>query len=110
MTDQLSIDGKVEDPAVKLTERQRFALDLISDLGPIPDDELGAHMHERKGRHSAEVRCTFCGSDGRSIGKELRRKGLVKQRRSEGWYVPGRKSQRAPEGSGYNPATEPIPF
>lgn len=110
MTDQLTIAGQTEDPTVKLTARQRFALDLIGELGPIPSDELGAHMHERRGKHGLEARCTYCGQEGKGVGGELRKKKLVKQRREEGWVLlSAPRTTSAREGS-YDPATAEIPF
>lgn len=108
MTDQLTLTGETEGPAISLTARQRYALETIEKLGPIPSDELGAWMHERRGKHDAGVRCQWCGDDGKGIGKELRRKGLVKQRRGEGWVRVGKPAQ-AREGE-YDPSTSVIPF
>lgn len=111
MTDQLTIAGATEDPSVKVTERQRFALELIGELGPIPSDELGAHMHERRGKHPADQRCEWCGTEGKGIGGELRKKGLVKHRREEGWYVPGAPERTKPRAdSSYDPERAEIPF
>lgn len=102
MTEQLTLDGK---PAVKLTERQQYALDIITDLGPVPSDELGAHMHERRGKHTSDLRCRYCGDEGKDIAKELRKKKLVRMRRGEGWYVVGAR----PKVEGYDPSTAPLP-
>lgn len=109
MTDQLTLEGKVEDPAVKISDRQRFALDVITELGPIPNDELGAHMHERRGKHPADQRCQWCAQEGKGIGGELRKKKLVKQRRAEGWVVVGAAASTRETGSGYDPATAAFP-
>lgn len=109
MTGQLSLDPATA--AVKLTARQQHALTLIAQLGPIPSSELGAHMHERRGVHGHETRCTFCRAEGKSVADALRKKGLVRIRRGEGWYAveANGKPQRKRESSGYNPATTPWP-
>jgi hypothetical protein len=112
VTEQLTLAG-TPDPTPTLTERQQFALDLIRELGPIPSDELGAHMHERKTWHNRDIRCAWCRGAGEGVGKELRRKRTlgVKHRRGEGWVVALRerpKGQGVVEGS-YDPATAPFP-
>jgi hypothetical protein len=107
--EQLTLDGKTEDPAVKLTERQRFALNLIGQLGPAPSDELGAHMHARRGKHGADQRCEWCAREGKGIGAELLAKNLVKQRRGEGWVLVGAIASARESTSGYDPATAAFP-
>lgn len=95
MTDQLELlsDTPV-DPTVRLTARQRLALEYIGHHQPVASDELGAFLHEerraRGGRgHSADERCDFCQQEGSQMGAALRLKGLVKQRRGAGWVVSG---------------------
>lgn len=112
MTEQLTLAGTPE-PTLKLTDRQRFALELIRELGPVPSDELGAHMHERRGKHSTDIRCSWCTQEGESVGKELRRKRTlgVKHRRGEGWVVAFRGKSRGRAGvDGYDPSTAEIPY
>jgi hypothetical protein len=113
VTEQLTLAGTPE-PTPTLTGRQLFALDLIRELGPIPSDELGAHMHERRGKHSTDIRCSWCAQEGESVGKELRRKQTlgIKHRRGEGWIVALREKSKGRgglEGDGYDPATAPFP-
>lgn len=108
MTGQLSFD-----PApVKLTDRQQHALTLIEQHGPIASSNLGAHMHARRGKHDPTVTCNWCPDEGKTVARELRRKGLVRHRRNTGWYAVGTKGKPQPqrETSGYDPATTPIPF
>lgn len=96
MTDeQLDLDGRLVPVGVKLTERQRLALDYVRAHGPVASDELGALLHEerqaRGGRgHHRDLRCDWCGDEGSSMGKRLRELGLVRKRTGEsgGWYVP----------------------
>ena len=109
MTGQLSLDPS--SPPVKLTDRQQHALTLITEHGPIPSAELGAHMHARRGRHDATTSCTWCAEEGKTVARELRRKELVRYRRNTGWYAVGTtgKPRRERETSGYNPATTPWP-
>lgn len=105
---QLTLDGTTP---VKLTARQQHALTLIEQHGPIASTELGAHMHARRGKHAANLHCEWCADEGRTVARELRRKGLVRMRRNTGWYAlsTGGKRQRERESSGYNPGTAPFP-
>lgn len=85
--DQLAL---LDVPTVpKLTDRQQRAHDAIAAAGydGLTSDELGAHMHDR---HPDDDRCQFCGSTGNELGRALRSKGLVQQRR-----------RRAPGGDHY---------
>ena len=75
----------------ELTDRQQHALQLLQHAGRagLTVDEVGAAWCERRGKHSADTRCTWCGQNGRDVLKALRRKGKVKQRRdgSGTWYA-----------------------
>lgn len=84
-------------PAVPiLTPRQQRAYDAIVAAGfdGLYTDELGAVLHP----HDDDERCDFCGSSGQEVGKALRAKGLVQQRRRKAaggdsvlvWTVAGR--------------------
>lgn len=106
---QLTLDGQIEAPAVKLTGRQRFALEVIDRLGPVASDELGAHLHERRARHGVDERCRWCGQEGNAAGRELRTKGFVKLRRSEGWVLAGVAAKAKQASSEYDPATAAWP-
>lgn len=100
MTDQTNLLGDVPvDPNVKLTGRQRLALEHIAKFDRLASDELGAFLHEerrsRTGRgHDRDERCEYCGDEGSQMGAALRAKGLVRYSRgagtgddSAGWYV-----------------------
>lgn len=68
-----------------LTDRQRWIYGLIVAAGEegITSDELGAHMHERWGKHSAGERCEFCSRDGSHALREAAiSERLVKKGRS----------------------------
>lgn len=87
MNDQLAL---IEAPAqAKLTLRQSMTLDLVRAAHPdgIEASEAGAHLHSMKeGRwaHSADERCLYCGSEGKSVLEALKAKGLVRFRRAKG--------------------------
>lgn len=87
MSDQAALFRQL--PGVPtLTDRQAFAL---AELERVPDglpaDEVGARLHERRGKHDAGVRCEWCPTDGRAVLVELRHKGLVVRRRSGLWQL-----------------------
>lgn len=102
MTEQLGLlPGVPVDPTVKLTARQRLALEFIAANQPVPSDELGALLHEermqRGGRgHHRDQLCQWCTDEGKQMGAALRRHGLVRQKRHAGWVL----------ASGYRPSTE----
>ena len=82
---QPTIPGVAPEPELKLTSRQRYALDVIASHGPIQSVELGAYLCERRGKHSHDVVCEWCQSSGKEVGRALAKRGLVKRRRGEGW-------------------------
>lgn len=93
MNDQLALVGPATPPCLKLTPRQRFALEFISRR-PVSSEELGAALHEwtmreGKGRgHIAQMRCDFCQTTGAEMGNRLRREGLMRFARNLGvWYL-----------------------
>lgn len=102
------------EPDVKLTERQRHALEIIGRYQPIPSDELGAHLHqERAGRglkgHPAEQRCEWCGTEGAQMGAALRKRGLVTRKRDAGWVLPSyRASESDSTRTGPNVASDGL--
>lgn len=89
----------------KLTDRQAEALRIIREHGPIASRELGAFVHEWRGRHGFGSPCEFCRKAGDELGRSLRKKGLARQRlrtvgaRRAGWYAltPEGKPLRQPE-------------
>jgi hypothetical protein len=92
MSDQLALVGPATPPDLKLTRRQRFALEFIARR-PVSSEELGAALHEFRmlegGRgHRAEGRCDWCQPEGASMGNRLRELGLVRFTRKLGvWYL-----------------------
>lgn len=81
-----------EEAHPSLTDRQAFALDTVIRIRDgISATELGAHMHQRRGKHDAANRCDWCDREGLSVLQELRRKGLVVQRRKQAglWFPSG---------------------
>jgi hypothetical protein len=84
VTEQLNLLGETR--VVELTERQQYALEQIEAAdGGLASDELGACMHERRGKHDRGLRCEWCADEGKSVAGELRRKGMVVRKRSGMW-------------------------
>lgn len=86
-------------PDLRLTHRQRIALEYIGHHAPVSSDELGAFLHEdRRARggkgHSSDTRCDWCHDEGRHMGAALRAKSLVRHRNGEGggWHLTGQAS------------------
>lgn len=94
-------------PETRLTPRQRYALEIIARFQPVPSDELGAHMCQRRGKHTADVRCEWDAPNGREVGGALRKKGLVQLRRDQGWVLAGYTP--AANTDAYDPATSEWP-
>jgi hypothetical protein len=92
-----------------LTERQSFALDKLR--AQLPDgltaDELGALLCERRGKHDAGIRCTWCASAGREVLSALRDRGLVRRRRGGLWLSLAQGAEKPPK---HDPRTAPIPY
>lgn len=86
MTTQLQLVAIPATPV--LTARQQTAYDAIQQAGSdgLATDELGALLH----RHGRDDRCEWCPRTGLEVGRALRAKGLVRQRR-----------RRAPGGDSY---------
>jgi hypothetical protein len=86
------------------TAARRWQPDLAPAVGP--RSRPPALAHALRSKHGPETRCRFCREDGRSILTALRKRGLIKQRREDGfWTTPS----PLPE-AGYDPATAAIPF
>lgn len=66
---------ELADPS--LGENQRAVLRAWNEYGPLTDDEAGAAVHARQGKHGSDTRCGYCVSDGRPVIQSLRRRGLV---------------------------------
>jgi hypothetical protein len=105
-------------PAVpRLTERQARANEAIKQAGydGLHTDEVGAVVHG----HADGATCQWCGSAGAELGRALRAKGLVQQRRRKApngdsvtvWTVAGKLPPPTAErdnGSAFN--RDGIPF
>ena len=93
MLDQLSFaeTGAATPPELKLTRRQRFALELITHT-PLSSENLGAALHEYRMKeggkgHDARRPCQFCRAEGAHMGDALRKKKLVRFARNLAvWY------------------------
>lgn len=112
MSEQLALVGPSTPPDLKLTQRQRFALELIAQK-PLSSEGLGAALHEFRmlegGRgHRAEDRCDWCKAEGAHMGDRLRRDGLVRfARHLAVWYL---AEQGRPAESAESAQTDVIPF
>lgn len=101
---QLALTGTPTPPHLKLTGRQRGALEQIAEHQPLSSERLGAWIHERRleagGKgHSAANPCRFCNEEGAAMGRNLRGKQLVRYSLSyHGWVIPGYKPAGKPVG------------
>jgi hypothetical protein len=91
VSEQLTITGDVE--IARLGPAQLAVLTALRELGRLDDDEAGAIVHERRGKHSRDTRCTYCTVDGRHVLTSLRAHGLAKQRRGDGWIDPNHSTE-----------------
>lgn len=74
--DQLDVfGGAVPAEQLALTGHLAALAQAERELGGrLTADEAGAIIHERRGRHTRDDRCTFCGEDGREALIRLRAK------------------------------------
>jgi hypothetical protein len=85
----------VDVPATpKLTERQDYALGILTAYGPegIAPTDLGMAIHSWQGRHPDGRSCDFCAPTGNEVLRALRRKGVARLRRVDGrtfWQATG---------------------
>lgn len=100
MSEQLAL---LEQPPAlpKLTGRQAFTLQLVTDADPdgLHADEAGAAWCAQRGKHSIDDRCRFDGSNGRQVLEALKAKGLVRYRRGTqqlagAWLLVGVAAER----------------
>lgn len=106
VSDQLALVGPATPPDLKLTARQRFALEFIAQK-PCSSEELGAALHEYRGTHAATTLCRWCQPEGAGMGSRLRDDGLVKFRRKLGvWYLVEHGAPKPQRGS----QSDDIPF
>jgi|KBSMisStaDraftv2_1062788.scaffolds.fasta_scaffold03656_14 hypothetical protein len=69
----------------KLTDRQRYVLELVELNGGATATHIGLVLHARRGKHDGRRPCSYCEDEGRAVLVALRRKGLVVRRRSGRW-------------------------
>jgi hypothetical protein len=103
-------------PAIgALTERQNRAYEAIKETGwgGLHTEEVGQAVHQ----HPGDSMCEWCPSAGMELGRALRAKGLVRQRRRSApngdtvtvWTVAGKlPPPERDDGSAFN--RDPIPF
>jgi hypothetical protein len=105
VSEQLSITG---DLAIipRLGPAQLEVLTALQELGRLDDDEAGAIVHERRGKHGRDERCTYCAGDGRHVLASLRTHGLAKRKRGDGWVDPQARARRLARLSA--PASDPL--
>lgn len=89
-------------PAKPLTERQRQVLELVAAAGKdgVIANDVGAMLHELRGRHPSDYRCGYCRDDGKDALRVLQKRKLVVRRRTGRWTVPTRKPKRAEVADG----------
>ena len=105
MSEQLTITGDVA-IVPRLGPAQLEVLVALRELGRLDDDEAGAIIHERRGKHTRDVRCTYCSQDGKHVLASLRGHGLAKRKRGDGWVDPQARARRLARLSA--PASDPL--
>lgn len=107
MTDQLAL---LDEPP-RLTARQQACVDYLAAHDGVPADEVGALLHERRGKHLAGERCEWCHTEGRSVLRAKAVRGLVTFRKGpERLYLLRDPARRTPAVTGVDPRTSEIPF
>lgn len=117
---QMVLDGTgvATPPELRLTRRQRFALEIVAEKEPVGEEELGAYLHElraieEKGSgHDHLSVCRFCRQEGRAMLVRLREFGLVRQsRKLGGWRLESSSVRELlKRGAPYDPDEAEIPF
>ena len=108
MSVQPTLFGDAPAPPPELHPRQQLVLDTLRAAGHdgLHADEVGAAIHEYRGRHDRGTRCDYCAREGGQVLKRLRELGHVRRDRHGNWYA-----LDLPEREGaYDPATAEIPF
>jgi hypothetical protein len=98
VTEQLSLTGDpivTADNGQRLGAAQQAVLEELRELGRLDDDEAGAILHERRGKHARDERCAWCARDGRDVLKSLRGHKLAKEKRGNGWVDPQARARRS---------------
>lgn len=78
MPEQLTVFGEtVHTEDLELGRAQRAVMGALREHPNLTADEAGAAIHQLRGKHSADERCAFCGSDGDDILDSLRARGRL---------------------------------
>lgn len=109
MSVQPDLWGHTPEPNTpRLGDRQQLVLQLLEHH---PDgltaDEVGAHIHHHRGKHTPDERCDYCAQEGNNVLRSKALKPLVTRRRGSGrWQL--RTVPAEPAGPGSQ--TSEIPF
>jgi hypothetical protein len=98
----MSAQPLFEPPPPILPERQAFVMEQLHAHAEdgLAADEVGAMLHARRDKHDAGVRCQWCSSEGQSVLRALRKKGLVRRKRGGLWLALERGEEGAPAHDG----------
>lgn len=99
MSEQLSLIGDTvvtAEDGTRLGPAQQAVLEQLQQFGRLDDDEAGAILHERRGKHQRDERCEWCARDGRDVLKSLRGHNLAREKRGDGWIDPSSIKRKIP--------------
>jgi len=101
---QLDLVGGELPVGVTLTERLAAALAFVTEHQPCSAGQLGAFLHERRGCRWCKPNqpCRYIADEGNQTLRSLRAKGLVAQKRGQGWINPHASKQPARRGGQTN--------
>lgn len=83
MTEQLALVGVPTPPDLRLTRRQRQALEHIHANQPVTSQDLGEHLATLRGSQPG----VWAASDGARMGRRLRDLGLARYSRKRGGWI-----------------------
>lgn len=110
--EQTTLDGRAVtiSNGKQLTARQQLAYDMVraADRG-VDADEIGAALHQIRGKHHADARCRFCGDEGRAVLTSVALKPLVTRKRATGRWHPRNPADAPTRHSGLIATSEPDP-
>jgi hypothetical protein len=90
VSEQLGLlgDSVPLEPPPRLGDRQQL---VLAALRAHPDgldgDEVGALVHEHRGKHPRDQRCDWCKREGGEVLRSLRRHGLARTPRRGRWVA-----------------------